>query len=68
MFNAILLLLLRFLKKAIHKAAGSILRRYNAHLKGCDTGCTKISPGFNLPAKYILHTGMLIDYDKFGIN
>ena len=42
---------------AIHRAAGGILRKYNALLNGCDTGCTKISPGFKLPAKYILHTG-----------
>ncbi|KAF0973946.1 hypothetical protein FDP41_007030 [Naegleria fowleri] len=41
---------------AIHRAAGGILRKYNALLNGCDTGCTKISPGFKLPAKYILHT------------
>ncbi|KAL9652503.1 hypothetical protein ABK040_000075 [Willaertia magna] len=41
---------------AIHRAAGSALRKYNANLQGCDTGDTKISPGFKLPAKYILHT------------
>ncbi|EFC35193.1 predicted protein, partial [Naegleria gruberi] len=41
---------------AIHRAAGGKLRKYNAHLHGCDTGCTKISPGFCLPAKFILNT------------
>jgi len=42
---------------AIHRAAGPELREYNAkYLKWCDTGDAKISPGFRLPAKYIIHT------------
>lgn len=41
---------------AIHSAAGSYLRDYNARLGGCETGQTKISPGFKLPAKWILST------------
>lgn len=41
---------------AIHSAAGSYLRDYNAKLGGCATGQTKISPGFKLPAKWILST------------
>jgi O-acetyl-ADP-ribose deacetylase len=40
---------------AIHKAAGSVLREYCATLKGCETGWAKITPGFNLPAKYVIH-------------
>jgi O-acetyl-ADP-ribose deacetylase (regulator of RNase III) len=40
----------------IHRAAGSYLRKYNATLGGCKTGNTKLSPGFKLPAKYILST------------
>ena len=43
---------------AIHKAAGKGLIIYNAqhHGFGCPTGQVKITPGFNLPAKFIMHT------------
>jgi len=43
---------------AIHRAAGQELINYNAqyHGFGCPTGQVKVTPGFNLPAKYILHT------------
>ncbi len=42
---------------AIHRAAGPQLKEYNRkYLKWCDTGDAKISPGFNLPAKYVIHT------------
>jgi O-acetyl-ADP-ribose deacetylase (regulator of RNase III) len=41
---------------AIHRAAGSELLEYNKNLGGCPTGEAKISPGFKLPAKYIIHT------------
>lgn len=41
---------------AIHDAAGPELYEYNKKLGGCPTGGAKISPGFNLPAKYIIHT------------
>ncbi len=41
---------------AIHRAAGSELYAYCKTLGGCPTGGAKISPGFNLPAKYIIHT------------
>jgi O-acetyl-ADP-ribose deacetylase (regulator of RNase III) len=40
----------------IHKAAGPELLEFNKTLNGCDTGAAKISPGFNLPAKWIIHT------------
>ena len=42
---------------AIHRAAG--LQQLNAAcrpLHGCHTGRAKTTPGFNLPAKYIIHT------------
>lgn len=41
---------------AIHRAAGPELLEFNKKLGGCKTGEAKISPGFNLPAKFIIHT------------
>jgi O-acetyl-ADP-ribose deacetylase len=41
---------------AIHRAAGPELLEYNKKLGGCPTGEAKISPGFNLPAKYVIST------------
>ncbi len=41
---------------AIHKAAGPELLEFNKTLGGCETGAAKISPGFKLPAKWIIHT------------
>jgi len=41
---------------AIHHAAGPKLLEYNRGLDGCKTGQAKISPGFNLPARWIIHT------------
>ena len=41
---------------AIHRAAGPELLEYNKKLGGCPTGEVKLAPGFNLPAKYVIHT------------
>lgn len=43
---------------AIHKAAGQELINFNAqhHGFGCPTGQVKVTPGFKLPAKFIMHT------------
>ncbi len=41
---------------AIHRAAGPELKQFNARLNGCKTGEAKISPGFNLPSKYVIST------------
>jgi O-acetyl-ADP-ribose deacetylase (regulator of RNase III) len=41
---------------AIHRAAGPELRAACARLGGCETGEAKITPGFRLPASYVIHT------------
>ena len=41
---------------AIHRAAGPELLEYNRGLGGCETGQARISPGFDLPAKWIIHS------------
>jgi O-acetyl-ADP-ribose deacetylase (regulator of RNase III) len=41
---------------AIHRAAGPLLLQFCRTLDGCRTGEAKISPGFRLPARYVIHT------------
>ncbi len=41
---------------AIHRAAGPELVQACRALGGCKTGDAKITPGFNLPADWVIHT------------
>lgn len=41
---------------AIHRAAGKELLNACRQLNGCPTGEAKITPGFRLPARYVIHT------------
>ena len=41
---------------AIHRAAGPELLRACIPLNGCETGKAKITSGFKLPAKFVIHT------------
>ena len=52
---------------AIHRAAGPDLLRACIPLNGCKTGEAKITPGFRLPAKFVIHTpGPIYNDGKHG--
>jgi O-acetyl-ADP-ribose deacetylase (regulator of RNase III) len=50
---------------AIHRKAGNALKEFCKTLNGCETGEAKLSPGFNLSSKFVIHTvGPRLSYNS----
>ncbi|MDR2165778.1 MAG: O-acetyl-ADP-ribose deacetylase [Zoogloeaceae bacterium] len=51
---------------AIHRAAGPELVAFCRALDGCKTGGAKLTPGFRLPARHVIHTVGPVWQDGFS--